>query len=493
MHKLKLPLGIALIVIGIITATLAATRTAFAFNDSTRVPLSIMFRVQAPGYNGATDYRSVTTAAERGTYASMGAVYYIPQTNVAGTNLLYRLYNSGVHDSMDSGTTAPGWTTQATLGFPWSTSNAEPGTTQLYRFYNPTTYDHSTGSSLETSNWAAMGYTTVEGLTSWGYPRFGNAVENDFSTTAGDTTVTSNLVAGGAVWQWIWQGHTFINDYDDGRQMQTAVVWNESSNVATYGPARNPTEAGDFHSNQTVSPQDRHGSPLASAYAPNNYTQSTRAVPLEWDYNLFGGATEHPVLYKDMVLGKDLTLNIMSNSTGSVAKYVTYFSSPVNFDTAGVCTTPAQCPAPHIGSVSTLTGNFNRFYTYDATGNGGNGLLNTVTISCSNNIPGGLGFGVGYGGVINATADGSLAQGWYGVSHYFGGSVSDFGITNGVCLSATTGQYDNGFSSILVNYRNDNSPALMVSGTSTYTWYVVTGTLSGVTSLMHSLYVGGYR
>ena len=58
------------------------------------------------------------------------------------------------------------------------------------------------------------------------------------SLTAGGVTVKSNPAAGGTVWSWVWDGIEFINNWDFGREMQSALFPGDAE-------GSNPTEAGD--------------------------------------------------------------------------------------------------------------------------------------------------------------------------------------------------------------------------------------------------------
>src|SRR5579862_2842211 len=106
------------------------------------------------------------------------------------------------------------------------------------------------------------------------------------SLTAGGVTVKSNPAAGGSVWSWVWNGIEFINTWDFGREMQAALFTSDAMHS-------NPTEAGDTYSRRA----DRIGSPVDSLSNRGN-TQSSRAMPLEFNPQNFGGAAGEPVVWK---------------------------------------------------------------------------------------------------------------------------------------------------------------------------------------------------
>jgi hypothetical protein len=139
--------------------------------------------------------------------------------------------------------------------------------------------------------------------------------------------VDSNLVAGGALWHWTWNGVQVINNWDFGRQIQTDVF---SPDYA------NPTEAGDTWSTYSSRAAINHGSPVGLA-ENDGLTQRTRAITLEYDPDGtqqcnfmapvgpcpgFQGGQNNPVVWPDVTLGKDVTLDF--NGMGPVALYSTF-------------------------------------------------------------------------------------------------------------------------------------------------------------------------
>ena len=100
-------------------------------------------------------------------------------------------------------------------------------------------------------------------------------------------------------------------------------------------------------------------------------TQITRAVPLNWDPTAFGGDIDHPIIWDSLVLGKDVTLNF--NNMGPVAQYTTHLVLPAA--TLGTMAIPTGY----------LRGNFNRFWTYDASSKILTEVTSRVPNGCGNN------------------------------------------------------------------------------------------------------------
>jgi hypothetical protein len=294
--------------------------------------------------------------------------------------------------------------------------------------------------------------------------------------SGGGVTVRSNIVAGGAVWEWRWNGFQFINTYDYGREMQSAAFWEVEPGVWA-----NPTEAGDGHSAQSQ-PGFRHGSPMHSfslSYGGlnnQNVTSSsieTRCVPLEWDPSLHGGSTLHPVIWKDVVIGKDLIMNF--NGMGPVAKYITYFSTPTSLPIASI-----EIPTAY------LNGEFNRYWVYNA-------QTKTLTQPPMEYGVGGSSGAYGehnvlYGGVIISNAAETAALGIYGVQEKHGGSVSYYTLWN-FTEQGGTGQYSPGTSKMAAVF----GPGKIESGVTRFNSYICTGTVSDVAAQMNSLYKQGVR
>jgi len=274
---------------------------------------------------------------ERGSYPVEAQVYYVPDLLSSNRTTLNRLINSGGADHADAIGTLNGYSVDQPIGYPWTNSSIIPALVPILEGFNSLTGDHAIVATRET----LPGYTS-QPLLAYGYPRYGNADEALLILSAGGVTVQSNAVAGGALWRWFWNGVQFVNNADYGRQIQADFYYPASPNY-------NPTEAGDFY--HRSDPILAHGSPLL-VFANQGTTQITRAVPLNWDPTVFGGDPDHPVIWDQLVIGKDLTLDF--NNMGSVAKYTTHLVLPT--------ATEGTYEAP----VLFLRSNFNRFWTYDA-------------------------------------------------------------------------------------------------------------------------------
>src|SRR5581483_4001168 len=151
-----------------------------------------------------------------------------------------------------------------------------------------------------------------------------------------------------------------------------------------------------------------HGSPLLR-FENNGNTQSTRTIPLNWDPTVFGGDPDHPSIWDQIVLGKDVTLNF--NNMGPVAQYTTHLTLPAAAQ--GGLAEPAVY----------LRANFNRFWVYDAPSK----QLTEVTGAVP---PPACTTGNEYifytqaGGTIISDASGNFAMGVYAVDEAHGGAAS---------------------------------------------------------------------
>lgn len=425
--------------------------------------LNTLWRVDVSGPQRMTTWQS----SERNAFSSEGQIWYAPTGSLGSTTqTLYRLYQGSIPDHMDSPNLGEGgYSTDGPLGNPWNSWSAPPGTAQLVRAYNPTAHVHA----LLQPNESLSGFTNLEQNGLFGYPRYNLAAEDLLTLSAGGVTIQSNRVAGGAVWTWSWNGAQFVNHDDYGREMQSDVL------VAN----NNPDEAGAI-ADQSVPTQDKHGSPLLSA-SNNGNTQSTRAIPLEFDPVGRGYTSNHdqPVIYKDVVIGKDVTLNY--NGMGPVAKYTTYLSMP-----SAVVNAQVEIPATYMPSGHS-SGQFETFYTYDAVTDTFAPPTQPLTacderqVNVDSTPP--L-YGSGYRGVVISDDSGTHAMGVYGVGITQGGSVSYMTLWD---LTGPGCGFD------VTKFAAVYGPATIPAGVSTYTTYIVTGTKDQVHSLMHQLYLAGAK
>jgi hypothetical protein len=192
--------------------------------------LHVLWRIRT----GVGDRTISISSAEHDRYPLDGAIFYIPAQDhpAVGTVPLYRLFNGDDHmvSLNPHEGESRGYHVEEILGYPFVAR--QPGTSELIRTYNPSTDHHSLRNStgLETEE----GYID-EPLGVFGYPRYYDRSEQLLTIAGGGITVDSNEVAGGALWHWSWNGMQFINNWDNGRQIQTDIFPPDYAN---------PTEAG---------------------------------------------------------------------------------------------------------------------------------------------------------------------------------------------------------------------------------------------------------
>src|SRR5579863_10204210 len=176
------------------------------------LPLNVLWRIRT----GGGDRTITVDPTERDAYPLDGAIFYVPLKDhpALGTVPLYRLFNGGDHMvSLDPNEgAAQGYHVEGILGYPFVSQ--QPGTAELIRTYNPATGHHSLRNSTGLDN--EQGYIDQR-MGVFGYPRYYNQSEQLLTLSGGGITVDSNLVAGGALWQWTWNGVQVINNWDNGR------------------------------------------------------------------------------------------------------------------------------------------------------------------------------------------------------------------------------------------------------------------------------------
>lgn len=422
--------------------------------------MNFLWRVRLPR-PGGFDYMTTNSSYERNYIVqylggvSEGPIYYTQSSNSAGAAPLYRLYQPNIPDHMESEIPDEGgYNLEGIQGYPWSTSNARLGLTQILRAFNPSNYDQATvqpGESLP-------GYSKVGGFAKWGYARYKLLDDNAnlLSLTSGGVTVDSNRNAGGCVWQWTYRGVQYIENFDYGREMQSVFFFPNDR-----GGLNNPTECGDGFSERWDPVEDRHGSPMVVGYNSGN-RQITRAAPLEW-YKQNGVSYDHPMVYTNMQIGKDLEMNFAN--WGPVAKYSTYVKTPIDINLN-------QENALYIPTIY-VRSNFTQYYTFDAA----TYQLTPRTIICGGDrlryLP-----DSGFGGLIIADSAGQNAMGLFGPGANIGGDVDIFTMVNNLCLG-----WPNEFSILSAAYKR-----LLPATGRYYTTYVMSGTLAEVQNYMRKLY-----
>jgi hypothetical protein len=414
-------------------------------------------------------YRSVMDDTDRlttilpdapATYRFEGQQFYVPSDAISATIELQRLVNSTRTIHLDSTSAVAGYIAQKLLGFPWTDQDSAPGLSALNEGFNQITGDYALMRPAE----ALRGYVP-QPLGVYGYPRYGNRNESLLSLSAGGVSIQSNLVAGGALWRWYWHGVQFVNTNDYGREIQSAFFFD--------GGSSNPTEAGDRFTVSNLVSGARHGSPVLMAQNSGN-TQTTRAIPLDWNPAGHGGGENHPVIWGDIILGKDVTLNF--NDMGPVAQYTTHLSLPNSIQGS------LELPTPYLRAI------FTRFWTYDAETNKLTDVTHEVPDACAPPQTAHYGFKPGFGGVIASDQSGAHAMGEYGVNTSQGGSVDALAIYKFPCTG--DGTSETSFDSVKLDAtRSDVFPA----GESTYNTYLMTDTVKNVEADMAQLFKSGAR
>ena len=267
-----------------------------------------------------TDYTSTTSPQERDLHPGYVGIFYIPSqsTDAAGTSIpglvpLYRLVKPSATDHMDSSIPGEsGYNTEGAIGYIWSSGSAKPGISGLARLYDnqpqsANSGDHVTAvDSSPVPHPQSFPYYTLDSTPlGYGYARYPGTDRVQASVSASGVEIKSNVATGCAVWEWWWNGIEFINDYDYGRQLQAAMYPDYGSPRSALGEAGDQYGFGD----PNVSNVDMaHPSPCISITTSGN-SQSTAAVPLEWNPQNFGGGVDNPVIYPDVTIGKNMTLD----------------------------------------------------------------------------------------------------------------------------------------------------------------------------------------
>jgi hypothetical protein len=289
-------------------------------------------------------------------------------------------------------------------------------------------------------------------------------------------TADSDLNAGAALWDWIDStGFEYINDWDYGRQIQTAYAYQPDPFT---GLGLNPTEGGDNHGGSlsgfaNTATLDLHGAPTVTAYNSGT-TQITRSAPLEWKPSqlpgLHGGTTGqdgawHPIVYRDMQFGKEVTLNYAN--MGPVAHYVAHAVVPTAVGNAGGV---QSCGIePTVNLVHSMA----NYGTYDPwTAQFTNVTPNVTTGLWAYNPPS------GYGGVVAWTDDLQHAFGLYA------GNVSNpvnaqFMMQN--VAGSGAGHFD--YPTSILSYQH----CTLGAGDNAFSMYMMTGNVFQVLGDMQAL------
>lgn len=416
----------------------------------------------------AGDWMSSSLTSEFDTYSGDGQMYYAPQNDGGGYLSLHRTYNPSVPDYMPSNDpnegSGIGYSHDGRVAYLYPDAGRQ-GTERMARAYNSGTGDHAIVRPGE----ALPGYS-LEVMSGYAYPRYGELNESLLTLTGGGVTIGSNRSAGGALWSWVHNGKKFVNTRDYGRQIQSAYfdpTYGDS--VGVFGLI-NPTEAGSQFTDISRDVGRRQGSPLLRA-ENNGNTQSTRCVPVEWSPQDYGGGPDNPVLWKTMVLGKDITLDY--NGMGAVAKYETILVPPTDSANSSF-----EIPTGY------LTAEFDRYFTYDAVSQD----LNEVYPAPWSGTPVSFIPVSGYGGVIIANQTLTHAMGIYGVQRSAGGSVDRFTLWNFINGTPDIDPYDADTAKWSAVYGPGSVTAALEYR---FTTWIASGSLAEVTAFMDTLQAGG--
>ncbi len=433
--------------------------------SQTPVPQNVLWRV-----NVGTDRMTTNGADERDAFPNDGQMFYVPSgcvdANGAG---LFRYYNGFDHrDALD--TVIPGFAQEGMLGCPWRVGTWLPGLEPMFEAFNPTTGDYA----LTLAGEKLPGYTKRVPLNVMGYKRYKNDFENLLNIKAGQISVDSNLVAGGNTWHWTWNGLQYLNiaGYPQGMHPEMSL-WADHNRGQ-------PNSAGDDTSYFPDIAANIHGAPLMAAFNIGN-VQTTLTVPLEFNMEKFGGGVDNPVVYQDLVFGKELTLNFQNNPT--VARFRTY----VYYPAPGNPGMDMWIPETH------LRGLFTRYFTYDAAAD----QLTEITSQLAPCTSWSHAYEFDpapFGGVLVSDATGDYAMGLYGVSPSAGGSLTAIVLVPRICPEIG-GMWEDptsetSYSTVELWPAYEGAITQQIT---TYNTYFVTDKLTKVRAAMHKLYLTGVK
>ena len=404
-------------------------------------------------------YSSKSEDEKRG--AMEGQAWYLLNQSATGTRAINRLYrNTSPYDHLNSIATSEGdYAFEHVLGHAYVGTGS--GLAEIKRWFNATVTDHLT--AFDGEDPSIHGYT-FETVLGYGFPRFGQDCEQNYSVTAGGVTIRANKVAGGAVSELIWNDKQFINNYDYGRQIQTAF------NFTNVGEQDNPTEAGSkYGCPGVVKPEYAQGSPIYYVTS-NGSTLMTKSRPLQWNPgNFTGGGRDNPVMWNGTI-EKEVILNRFS---GEYDAHVIEWTTTIDI--------PHDSDEFDWELVTAYTNDeFSSQYVYDAE----NDVRRTADVPngrCTDQP-----FITNSGGVINATSDGNYALGAYRTKS---NNLNHFALCRyqngrgGGKYGADTTKW-----SVL---ERDNEDGIS-KGEYEASAFLIVGTLADVVSTMRSMYLDGH-
>ena len=301
--------------------------------------------------NGQYDYLTEAGFGANYPYGS-GCYAYVPFDPLSNTLPFYRLFNGSDH--MDSPLAGEGaYTTEGVLGYPFTSASPFPGARGLvplerwYReggWHGTTSQGHPLGLGfVREGPWpAAYGYARQPGH----WSTFNNVQVTDgvWSTTsnqlsAAGITIAANPNWGGQLVKWEWNGIQFINNYDAGRQIQVGlfVSQNNVTDWSLYpGYIRRAVDPTSYFLAPTSGGDgQRNGSPCITltndTRNPSSPSQTSECLPLEFFGENYGGDENHPVVYRDMPVGRTVTLNCQPDGVDRnwpVAEFVSRVTLP---------------------------------------------------------------------------------------------------------------------------------------------------------------------
>lgn len=399
-----------------------------------------------------TDYTDVNAYANIGP-VNDGRIAYAASTNLgASVKPLYRHYN-GVDHMLSASSSVPGYTLEQTLGYVFN--NQIFGTTPLWRQKNNTSVDYATVHDAET----LLGYS-ADALLGYSFRCYNNSSVDLLTHSAGGITVGLNRVAGGTTWNWTWDNQQIINNYDLGRQLQFSIPIRQND-LASDPILGLPAESGWGKG------VNSHGSVSAYCYKIGD-TLVTRTVPVDNNQGvpLYGGTIDNPLLYSDVIFGKEMTLNY--RSMGPVVKCVLYLSLP---------TTAPEIKRWDRWFDNHLTGNFKRCFTYWPD--------TQVMTERFPAVGQELSYGAfTYGASITSDSTKAHAFGMLVKHVSAGGSGQQLNLKNNLYNGTQTGEYDNDTFAQRVIDRT----AISGAGPRRYTVYLFSGTFDQVVQNIDALY-----
>jgi len=408
------------------------------------VPLNVLWRVVVNGVDRMTS----VGAEERNAFPLEGQMFYIAADLGEPGSTPFNRFNNGPDHRDSTSNALPGYVLEGPNGAAWTRRSALLGLGPILEGFNGTTGDYALirfGEDLP-------GYKT-HALQAYGFQRFGNDTESLLSLTKGGVTVESNRVYGGSLWHWKWNGVEFLNPAPTITGAHSLLLFDVGDGFRTA------FEGGDYFA---------HGAPVVDAKNEGK-TQTTRALPLVDDPALVGVDRDHAVVWKNMVFGKELTLNF--DGMGSVAKYSTQLGLPSPIDAASLY-------HPQLN----FRAEFSRFWIYHAASDVLQEVTPMVPDACVDNTNYVVNLDVG--GIIVSEGSTTHAIGAYGADLANGGSITDYVLWKYGCAGGSVTDFTR-----LDIVRNAPLPA----GNSTYNVYLITETLDNVRQKMRQLFLAGVR